>query len=90
MMGVYGMLAVGLAMFALRYIIPPQRWPEKLAKLSFWSLQHRSGVDGLCHPAATRRPAVVASVNDGYYEARTLGYITQQGNVGTGMVADAR
>src|SRR5690606_27410054 len=35
MMGVYGMLAVGLALFALRYIIPAQRWPDKLAKLSF-------------------------------------------------------
>ena len=38
MMGVYGMLAVGLALFALRYLIPADRWPEKLARLSFWSL----------------------------------------------------
>ena len=38
MMGVYGMLAVGLSLFALRYIIPPQKWPERMAKLCFWSL----------------------------------------------------
>ena len=38
MMGVYGMLAVGLAMFALRYLIPQEKWPEKLARISFWSL----------------------------------------------------
>jgi nitric oxide reductase subunit B len=81
MMGVYGMLAVGLALFALRYIIPPQRWPDKLAKLSFWSLN--IGLAWMVF--ATLLPLGVLqlwhSVNDGYYEARTLGYITQQGNV---------
>ena len=80
MMGVYGMLAVGLALFALRYIIPPQRWPEKLAKLSFWSLN--IGLAWMVF--ATLLPLGVLqlwhSVNDGYYEARTLGYITQPGN----------
>src|SRR5579884_1553642 len=29
MMGVYGMLAVGLALFCLRYMIPESRWPER-------------------------------------------------------------
>ena len=81
MMGVYGMLAVGLALFALRYIIPPQRWPDKLAKLSFWSLN--IGLAWMVF--ATLLPLGVLqlwhSVNDGYYEARTLGYITQPGNV---------
>ena len=38
MMGVYGMLAVGLALFCLRYLIPDDRWPDRLAKISFWSL----------------------------------------------------
>jgi nitric oxide reductase subunit B len=38
MMGVYGMLAVGLALFCIRYLIPADRWPERAAKLSFWSL----------------------------------------------------
>ena len=37
MMGVYGMLAMGLALFCLRYLIPAERWPERRAKISFWS-----------------------------------------------------
>ena len=76
MMGVYGMLAVGLALFALRYIIPPQRWPDKLAKLSFWSLN--IGLAWMVF--VTLLPLGVLqlwhSVNEGYFEARTLGYIT--------------
>lgn len=80
MMGVYGMMAVGLALFALRYIIPPQRWPDRLAKISFWSLN--IGLAWMVF--ATLLPLGVlqlwASVNEGYYEARTLGYIAQPGN----------
>ncbi|WP_394214097.1 nitric-oxide reductase large subunit [Brachybacterium vulturis] len=81
MMGVYGMLAVGLTLFALRYVIPPQKWPERLAKLSFWSLN--IGLAWMMF--ATLLPLGVlqlwASVNEGYFEARALGYITQPGNV---------
>ena len=55
MMGVYGMLAVGLALFCLRYLIPPERWPEKLARGSrFWSLEHRPGLDVLRDAAPAR------------------------------------
>src|SRR5690625_76251 len=81
MMGVYGMLAIGLALFALRYIIPPEKWPDRLAKLSFWSLN--IGLAWMVF--ATLLPLGVMqlwnSVNVGYYEARTLGYIAQPGNV---------
>src|SRR5690625_1739634 len=80
MMGGYGMLAIGLALFALRYVIPPDRWPERLAKLSFWSLN--IGLAWMVF--ATLLPLGVIqlwhSVNFGYFEARTLGYITQPGN----------
>ena len=38
MMGVYGMLAVGLALFCLRYLIPEKLWSDRAAKISFWSL----------------------------------------------------
>lgn len=37
MMGVYGMLAVGFAIFCLRYMIPQDRWLDKWVKVSFWS-----------------------------------------------------
>jgi nitric oxide reductase subunit B len=80
MMGVYGMLAVGLSMFALRYLIPEDKWPEKLARISFWSLNI-----GLAWMVFfTLLPLGIlqlyASVNQGYFEARSLGYITTPGN----------
>ncbi|GHG52085.1 nitric oxide reductase [Sinomonas cellulolyticus] len=80
MMGVYGMLGVGLALFALRYLIPPGRWPEKAARVSFWCLNI-----GLAWMSfATLVPLGVIqlwySVSNGYYEARSLDFINQPGN----------
>ncbi|MEZ0364766.1 nitric-oxide reductase large subunit [Mycobacterium sp. pUA109] len=80
MMGVYGMLAVGLAMFAFRYAIPADKWPEKWARVSFWCMN--LGLAWMVF--ATLLPLGVLqlyhSVNDGYYEARSLGYLTRPGN----------
>jgi len=76
MMGVYGMLAIGLSMFALRYLIPADKWPEKWAKVSFWSLN--IGLAWMVF--ATLLPLGVIqlyhSVNQGYYEARSLNFVT--------------
>ena len=80
MMGVYGMLAVGLAMFAFRYVIPADKWPEKWARMSFWCLN--IGLAWMVF--ASLLPLGVLqlyhSVNEGYFEARSLGYITRPGN----------
>jgi nitric oxide reductase subunit B len=80
MMGVYGMLAVGLAMFALRYVIPADKWPEKLAKVCFWSLN--LGLAWMVF--ATLLPLGIiqlyASVNEGYFEARSINFLTNPGN----------
>ena len=80
MMGVYGMLAVGLGMFCLRYLIPAERWSERAAKLSFWSLN--LGLAWMCF--ATLLPLgllqLYESVNKGYYEARTLEFLTNDTN----------
>lgn len=80
MMGVYGMLAVGLALFALRYIIPANKWPERLAKLCFWSLN--LGLAWMVF--ATLLPLGIiqlyASVNEGYFEARSINFLTTPGN----------
>lgn len=80
MMGVYGMLAVGLAMFAFRYVIPADKWPDKVARVSFWGMN--IGLAWMVF--ATLLPLGVLqlyhSVNDGYFEARSLGYITKPGN----------
>jgi nitric oxide reductase subunit B len=80
MMGVYGMLAVGLAVFCLRYLIPEQRWSERAARLSFWSLNI-----GLAWMAfATLFPLGIhqlyESVNKGYFDARTLDFLTSDTN----------
>ena len=76
MMGVYGMLAAGLALFALRYLIPPERWSERAAKVSFWSLN--LGLAWMVF--ATLFPLGVLqlhqSVSQGYFEARELQFLT--------------
>ncbi len=80
MMGVYGMLAVGLALFCLRYLIPADRWPERAAKISFWSLNI-----GLAWMSfATLFPLgliqLYESVNESYFSARSLEFLTNDTN----------
>lgn len=75
MMGVYGMLSVGLALFCLRYIIPQRLWSDRAAKISFWSLN--VGLAWMVF--ATLFPLGVLqlyhSVTYGYYDARSLKFI---------------
>ena len=80
MMGVYGMLAMGLALFCLRYLIPAERWSDRLAKISFWSANL-----GLAWMSfATLLPLGIlqlyASANEGYFAARQLEFITNPTN----------
>jgi nitric oxide reductase subunit B len=80
MMGVYGMLAVGLALFCLRYLIPAERWKDRAAKMSFYGLNI-----GLAWMAfATLFPLgirqIYESVNNSYFEARSLDYLTTNTN----------
>ncbi|MFJ8578351.1 nitric-oxide reductase large subunit [Micromonospora sp. NPDC093277] len=81
MMGVYGMLAVGFAMFVLRYLIPEQRWSDRLAAVSFWSLNL-----GLAWMSfATLLPAgalqLYKVVDAGYADGRSLGYLQGDTNM---------
>jgi len=75
MMGVYGMLSVGLALFCLRYIIPEKHWSDRPAQISFWSLN--LGLAWMVF--ATLFPLGIIqlyhSINVSYYDARTLKYI---------------
>jgi nitric oxide reductase subunit B len=75
MMGVYGMLAVGLALFCLRYMIPAERWSDRAAKISFWALN--LGLAWMVF--ATLFPLgllqLYESVSHGYFEARSLTYL---------------
>jgi nitric oxide reductase subunit B len=80
MMGVYGMLSVGLALFCLRYIIPENRWSDRAARISFWSLN--LGLAWMVF--ATLFPLGVMqlyhSISVSYYDARTLKYIGSRTN----------
>ncbi len=80
MMGVYGMLALGLALFCLRYLIPADKWPEKWARISFWGTN--LGLAWMCF--ATLLPLGILqlykSVDDGYWEARELEFLTNDTN----------
>ena len=80
MMGVYGMLSVGLALFCQRYMMPESRWSDRAAKISFWSLN--LGLAWMVF--ATLFPLGVLqlyhSVSRGYFDARTLQFITGGAN----------
>ena len=74
------MLALGLAMFCLRYLIPSERWPERWAKICFWSTN--IGLAWMCF--ATLLPLGILqlyhSVDEGYFEARELDFLTNDTN----------
>ena len=78
MMGVYGMLAAGLALFALRYLMPEERWSDRAARTCFWSLN--IGLAWMVF--ATLFPIGVyqlyESVSRGYFEARELEFLTSE------------
>jgi nitric oxide reductase subunit B len=80
MMGVYGMLAIGLALFCLRYLVPDERWPDNMARISFWS----TNIGLAWMSFATLLPLGVVqlykSVNDGYFAARQLEFLTNPSN----------
>lgn len=80
MMGVYGMLAVGLALFCLRYIIPEKLWSDRAAKISFWCLN--LGLAWMVF--ATLFPLGIMqlyhSVTYGYFDARSLKFLSNPTN----------
>lgn len=80
MMGVYGMMSIGLALFCLRYIIPERYWSDRAAKLGFWSLN--LGLAWMVF--ATLFPLGILqlyhSISVSYYDARTLNYIGSRAN----------
>ncbi len=80
MMGVYGMLAVGLALFCLRYLIPEDRWSNRAAKTSFWSLNVGLAwmVFASLFPLGILQ--LYHSVSQGYFDARSLNYLTGRTN----------
>jgi nitric oxide reductase subunit B len=76
MMGVYGMLACGLAMFCLRYLIPADRWSERAAKTSFWSLNIGLAWMSFASLFPLGIIQLYKSVGSGYFQARELKFLT--------------
>ena len=80
MMGVYGMLAVGLALFCLRYMIPENRWSDRPAKISFWFLNIGLAwmVFAALFPLGVLQ--LYHSVSVGYFDARSLKFLSNHTN----------
>jgi nitric oxide reductase subunit B len=72
LMGVYGMLAIALALFSLRNIVEPAAWKEKWLNVSFWGLN--IGLMGMILislvPVGVMQ--AIESFNNGFWSARSL------------------
>jgi nitric oxide reductase subunit B len=75
MMGVYGMLAVGLLLFCLRYLMRPDKWSDKAAKISFWSLNIGLAWMAFVSLFPVGIVQLYDAVNTGYWHARTLDFL---------------
>jgi nitric oxide reductase subunit B len=77
LMGVYGMLAIALALFSLRNIVEPEHWKEKWIMVGFWGLN--IGLMGMI--VVTLFPVGVLqaleSFNNGFWSARSLEFYQQ-------------
>jgi nitric oxide reductase subunit B len=74
LMGVYGMLAIALALFSLRNIVEPRYWKEKWLMMSFWGLN--IGLMGMI--LVTLVPIgvlqAIESFQNGFWSARSLDF----------------
>ncbi len=75
MMGVYGMLAVGLMLFCLRFLLRPDKWSERMAKVSFWSLNIGLAWMAFANLFPVGIVQLHTSVSDGYWHARNLSFL---------------
>jgi len=80
MLGVYGMLAVALAFFCLRYLIPATRWSDPLAQVRLLVAQYRPGLEVFATLFPLGLLQLYASVSQGYWEARSLKFLSDPTN----------
>jgi nitric oxide reductase subunit B len=77
MMGVYGMLAIALLVFCLRYLLRPEDWSERMVAFSFWALN--LGLVWMVFvnlfPMGVLQLADV--VTNGYWHARSIEFFEQ-------------
>lgn len=74
LMGVYGMLAIALALYVLRSIMKPEKWSDRAVALSFWGLN--IGLMGML--LVTLIPVgfmqLAESFTNGFYAARDFSF----------------
>jgi len=77
MMGVYGMLAISLLVFCLRYLLRPEDWSDRLVGFSFWALN--LGLAWMVF--ANLFPIGVLQLGDavanGYWHARSIEFFNE-------------
>jgi len=78
MMGVYGMLAIGLLLFCLRYLTRPDKWSDQAAGLSFWSLNLGLTWMAFCNLFPVGVMQLHAALSIGYWHARSLDFLLQR------------
>ncbi len=77
MFGVYGMLAVGLTLFCLRYLVPPERWSDRMAGISVVSLNVGLAWMALVNLFPIGILQLYDSFQVGYWHARELAFTLQ-------------
>jgi nitric oxide reductase subunit B len=77
LMGVYGMLAVALALFSMRNIVQPHQWKEKWVMTGFWGLN--IGLMGMIVVTLVPVGALQAieSFQNGFWSARSWEFYQQ-------------
>lgn len=79
MFGVYGMLALALLLFCLRYIVRPDKWSVRAERLAFWSTNIGLAWMAFINLFPIGMMQIYDSVQNGYWHARsltfTLGYL---------------
>jgi nitric oxide reductase subunit B len=75
MMGVYGMLAVGLLLFCMRYLIRPDKWSDRAAKISFWSLNIGLAWMAFANLFPVGIVQLYQAVREGYWQARSFDFL---------------
>ena len=77
LMGVFGMLAISLALYCLRNVVTERGWAGKLFSVSFWGLN--IGLAGMC--AITLMPVGIMQMQHaaqfGFWSARSLAFYHQ-------------
>lgn len=74
MMGVYGMLAIALLVFCLRYLLPEHLWSERLMRFSFWALNLGLGWMVFANLFPIGILQLGDAVRNGYEHARSLSF----------------